>query len=201
MTDLRRAAETAKGWIAGHEISDRPCRSFHFSTPELGSIYAFSLTWTPGSLVLAGDLGELVLTHYHALKNFEYGLSWAAGSDVQYLLTKSDKKRAFDKEDSIDYLLEYAREHSPDRFRPLLKRELFLEGMKGAAFLSAAKRELERIFEDRGDERCAKWIYDLAFFDDWYGCYNYTARDAHQIGVIQHGCRLILDSMSTERAA
>lgn len=94
--------------IIDHHIKERQCRSFHFSTPSKGGIYAFSLTWTPGSMVLAGDLGEMHLTHYHAMgdtavKSFD----WVATSHPDYLLGKSDAKKVYDRDATWETIKSY----------------------------------------------------------------------------------------------
>lgn len=120
-TAIRHAGE----WLGSHVMRDGLVRSFRFHTHNtnrkvdkpavvapypFGKIappverasfsptgtYAYTLTWTPGQLVLTGDIGELTLTHYHAMDTFENMLAWAKGSDFDYLLGKSDKRRKFD---------------------------------------------------------------------------------------------------------
>jgi hypothetical protein len=117
------AIRHAGDWLGNHVIRDGLVRSFRFYAPYperkvikqaltypfqkvaphietvrfgIDSTYAYTLTWTPGQLVLTGDIGELTLTHYHAMPTFEKMLDWAKGSDFDYLLGKSDKRRKFD---------------------------------------------------------------------------------------------------------
>jgi hypothetical protein len=104
--DLARAAEN----IAQHVCTPRRSRSFDFRTPGKGSVYAFSLTWTPGSLALAGDCGEMILTHCQALWELKAGLKWAAGSDIDYLLGKSNLRQVIDKDGTVEWLIDTANE-------------------------------------------------------------------------------------------
>lgn len=128
----KRAIDDAARWLASHTMRDGLVRSFRFHglytdrklifdnehpypfgrvrPPVEGakfayrSDYHFTLTWTPGQLVLTGDIGELTLTHYHALANFESGIHWALSSDFDYLLGKSDKRRQYDADDTLRQL-------------------------------------------------------------------------------------------------
>lgn len=89
--DLQRA----RHYLTDHVATARRSRAFDFRQPG-NSHYAYSLTWTGGSLALAGDCGELVITHYEALRNLKSGLRWAAGSDYDYLLSKTSRRQTYD---------------------------------------------------------------------------------------------------------
>ena len=104
--DLARAEKC----FSGHQTSDRRARCFDFRDPKKGSRYAFSLSWTPGTLTLAGDLGELVVTHYHALWEVEAGLSWAASGDHDYLLGKTSRRPSFDCDETAREIIRMANE-------------------------------------------------------------------------------------------
>jgi hypothetical protein len=117
----RRAYERdiarARSYIANHQTSDRRSRCFDFRDPKKGSHYAFALTWQPGSLTLAGDLGELVVSHYHALRDLEAGLRWAASSNYDYLLGKTERRPSFDREETLRDIVQMANEGALDSFR------------------------------------------------------------------------------------
>lgn len=68
------------------------------------SNYNFTLTWTPGKLHLSGDIGELTLTHYHAMPTLDEAIKWARSSDFDYLLGKSDKRKTFDPEGTASFI-------------------------------------------------------------------------------------------------
>lgn len=85
--------------IMDHHSYEQQTRSFHFRTPSAGSMYAFSLTWSPGSLMIAGDIGEMVITHYHALAGPAVSaFAWLKNSHPDYLLGKSNAKKVYDRE-------------------------------------------------------------------------------------------------------
>lgn len=96
--------------IVWHICKPRQARAFDFRSPVLGSAYAYSLSWTPGSLALAGDLGELTLVHYSALWDLEGGLSWATARDSSYLLSKSGAKKVLNRDATAEFLIEHANE-------------------------------------------------------------------------------------------
>lgn len=89
--DLKRA----RHYLSDHVATSRRSRAFDFRQPGTSN-YAYSLTWTGGSLALAGDCGELVITHYDALRHLKSGLRWAAGSDYDYLLSKTSRRQTYD---------------------------------------------------------------------------------------------------------
>lgn len=115
----QRDRERAAANIAGHICTPRRSRAFDFRTPGKGSFYAFSLTWTPGTLALAGDCGEMVITHYNALAELESGLSWATTSDADYLLGKSNLRRVPDKAATVQWLIDTANEDAVRTMRCL----------------------------------------------------------------------------------
>lgn len=87
--------QRARKYLADHEATARRSRAFDFRKPGTSN-YAYSLTWTAGSLALAGDCGELTITHYDALRELKDGLRWAAGSDYDYLLSKTSLRQTYD---------------------------------------------------------------------------------------------------------
>lgn len=116
--DLARIEKT----LAPHICKPRTARSFDFRTPGT-SAYAYSLTWTPGSLSLAGDCGELTIVHYHALWTLEDGLKWAARSDLSYLLDKTRLKRTFDRDATVREIIRACNEDAI-RARKALRDEM-----------------------------------------------------------------------------
>ncbi|AZO48023.1 hypothetical protein [Mesorhizobium sp. M4B.F.Ca.ET.058.02.1.1] len=77
--------------------------------------YAFTLTWTPGQLVLTGDCDELTLTHYNAMPTFEEAIRWITecSEDFDYLLGKSSAQRGYDQEETFHW------------FKQMINEELF----------------------------------------------------------------------------
>lgn len=89
--------------IMDHHINERKSRSFDFRTPSAGSMWAFSLTWTPGSMILAGDLGEMQITHYHALMGTALeSFRWITECHPDYLLGKAGVQKVYDREATLE---------------------------------------------------------------------------------------------------
>ena len=135
---VRKTKESAARDFGHHMIRDGLVRSFRFNgstvTRELerppipfpigkmkntfvekanislSSNYAFTLTWTPGHLTLAGDVGEMVITHYHAMPTLEEATHWALSSDFDYLLSKSDKKKVYNRDETLKQFKAYVYE-------------------------------------------------------------------------------------------
>lgn len=189
----------AIGWIVRHEMRDRPSRSFWFSEPGKGSIYAFALTWSPGTLALSGDLGELVLTHYQAMPTLESAVAWAARADADYLLGKSNRKKSICREGTVEGIIEgaiqsqYIRERLEDHFT--------IGRAWGAGLKALLKREVPHAVRDVSDASLPQFIADLHHFDDWYGSYRWTAHDIYQVAAVQFGCQAILATLAKAEAA
>lgn len=105
-----RAQADARHWMRGHVCRPGDTRAYHFATPG-DSHYWFGLTWTPGHLTLVGDIGEITLTHYSALREFESGMRWAETSTYEYLIGKSNKsEQVLDRDATIERIWEMALE-------------------------------------------------------------------------------------------
>lgn len=57
-----------------YQIDDRECKAFHFS-PNGRWCQSFVIVWTPGYLMVIGDMGNLII-QLAALENFEIGMKW-----------------------------------------------------------------------------------------------------------------------------
>lgn len=89
--------------IMDHHVKERQSRSFDFRTPSAGSMWAFALTWTPGSMILTGDLGEMQITHYHALMGTALeSFRWITECHPDYLLGKAGVQKVFDREATLE---------------------------------------------------------------------------------------------------
>lgn len=78
------------------------------------SFYAFTLTWTPGHMTLVGDLGEMTVVHYQAMPTLEEACNWLQSPDFNYLLSKTNHQKKFDRDLTIadvwHMISEYAHE-------------------------------------------------------------------------------------------
>ena len=98
-------------YLAGHVAKARRSRAFDFRSG--GSFeYAYALTWTPGSISLTGDCGEVTVVHYQALADLKAGLRWAAGSDYDYLLGKTNLRQSYDADATFEWLRDHLNEEA-----------------------------------------------------------------------------------------
>ncbi|WP_438852622.1 hypothetical protein [Brevundimonas nasdae] len=100
--DLRRIRKS----YSGHVASTVPSRSFVCRTGTSWA-YGFTLTWAPGSISVSGDVGEIIVRN-HGLGTLKSALRWAAGSDYDYLLSKSEIRQSYDAEATARYIIEAA---------------------------------------------------------------------------------------------
>jgi hypothetical protein len=180
--------------IAGHIMKERQARSFDFRTPSLGSFYAYSLTWTPGTVVLAGDLDELTITHWHALWTFKEGMAWLADSHWDYLLGKAKRNEVPDVEATVDFIVNWARDELSSG-SPSLANRLAQACDAGKAWGAGLWRIVRRRLTDDlvpMDEReVAEFCQDLGF-DDYYGSRRPHPHALMQITAIQRAARMII---------
>ncbi|WP_141105041.1 hypothetical protein [Rhizobium sp. R339] len=69
---------------------------------KYNSTYAYTLTWTPGHMTIVGDIGELTVVHYNAMPTLEAACNWLQSSDYDYLLSKTNVQREFQRGATID---------------------------------------------------------------------------------------------------
>lgn len=190
----------AEGWIARHDLVERPSRSFRFFEPGKGSIYAYCLTWAPGSMTLSGDLGEMVLIHYQAMPTFEEAVNWAATGDLDYLLSKSNRRKVVHRERTIQGVIEAALESQA--VRKALDYAHFPIGKAwGAGLKRLLEREVPRSMRDLPDDRLPQFIHDLNVFNDWYGHFDWSTHDIYQITALVCGCRMLQTRLIDDRVA
>jgi len=96
--------------------TELPCKSWRVRNPTKSSHW-FNITWTPGFLLLSGDVDEMVITHYHAMPTWKEAVLWIDSCDLDYLMEKSDKKKEFNLERTIKdvfYMAEEELENGDD---------------------------------------------------------------------------------------
>lgn len=104
---VMRSAESQSWYLHGFDKEGRRT-----------SFCAYSITWAkPGVLTLSGDLGELTLTHVHAMPTLDEALKWLSGSDYDYHLGKSGVAREFDPHQTMDMWLRLLNEYAVPSFK------------------------------------------------------------------------------------
>lgn len=100
---------TPEGILADHRLSDRPSMSWHMA--KLGTThYAYSVTWTPGTLIVAGDIGDFTLNHWQAMKTLPSTLDWLSDIHFTYMMEKSTAKQEYEPEKTAKFIIECANE-------------------------------------------------------------------------------------------
>lgn len=80
--------------FAKHVISELPSRSWKVRDPS-SCFYWFTITWSPGSLVLNGDCYSLIATHYQAMRTAEDAAHWVYGSSYDYFMGKTNAEKVY----------------------------------------------------------------------------------------------------------
>lgn len=96
--------------FATHVMRGEETISRTFRRADGGSQYWFRITWTPGHLTLTGDVGDLTLCHYYALRSYEDGLAWALEADHDYLMSKTGVSQQYDPEATARFIVQHANE-------------------------------------------------------------------------------------------
>lgn len=207
---LRRMIDEA---LADHELrKEPPSKSWRVGPPDGSSVYAFTVTWTPGVLALAGDLGELTLIHYNAMPTWQQAVQWADGAGVDYLLEKSNAKHEFDREGSITSLIHIADEDQKWSDGAPLWEKIFDkvswyrvgrldEGVCDLNPRNAAHQMMVAAALRQDSEIDDRWLYELGI-DDFYGRNKWPDRAIWQVRALLLWARLVRPSVEiAEKAA
>jgi len=97
--------------LADHRLSDRPSMSWHMAKPGT-THYAYSITWTPGTLVIAGDIGDFTLNHWQAMKTLPATLDWLDDIHFTYMMEKSTSKQEYEPEKTAQFIVQCANEYA-----------------------------------------------------------------------------------------
>lgn len=123
--EIRADAEKS---LAGHKGSRRESVSWHFNSTSIDKVtgkelydwnLAYAVTWTAGTLVLSGDIGERTITHYHAMKTAIGAARWMLGAEFDYIMGKSDAQQKPDVDATLASILEWANEPALEDLRNL----------------------------------------------------------------------------------
>lgn len=164
---------------------------FRFGEPN-SSIYHIKVAVVPGHIFLGGDIGELVITHYGAIKDPKGALEWLCGDNSRkydwfdYHLGKSSEKEQFDLDASRAVLRDEIKTLEDQR-----RKELSLGSAADSRTLSECSRMIDDIQDiiDNMDENdpseVARSLYNTGRFDDWHGGYSYTRPQKMKIAILR----------------
>ena len=110
--------ERIRNQVADHTPSERRSVSWHMAkrtVDEQGrerasSFYAYAVTWTPGTLVVSGDLGDLTVNHWHAMPTLEATMDWLDGIEFDYFMEKYTQQRVYDQDATVEEIASNANE-------------------------------------------------------------------------------------------
>lgn len=71
------------------------------------SIYLFRVTWCPCNLVVTGDCGDIVITHYSFADPWS-AAAWVNGAEWSYFMEKSHASKEYDPEATAEHIVEMA---------------------------------------------------------------------------------------------
>lgn len=91
-----------------HVMTESKSRSFNFRRADGSSFYFFNITWSAGKISLSGDIGNIVLYDVYAMPSFETAVQWAATSEIDYLLGKSEIKKQYQPKETADLIISNA---------------------------------------------------------------------------------------------
>lgn len=189
-------APSSKSWSIG--------RGVHTGT------YGFRVVWLPGNLHLSGDLGEMALTHYHAMPTWKEAVDWVDRADFHYLIGKSDAKKEFNQQKTAIEMVRMA-EDDYEQWGGADSWDKIFEYLDGAAFAGESGKtewfESRKVTNDLDRKLAANLlinevtsdltpdvVYNTFQIPDFSGIYdhNYSAR--WQYEAFQLWAKLVKDS-------
>lgn len=210
--DLREMIDEA---LADHVLEGEvPSKSWKVKTPGKHS-YWFYVTWTPGHLLLSGDLCNMVLTHWHAMPTAEEAVRWMHDAHEGYLLGKSDAVQKFDAQATKASILDMADQDVESEDYDIWEKIFEFVDMEtcedGEMFIypeeAVEKKEsrdkARHIFEDKDyclEDWTPEGVYDYFQIDDYSGTYNYTEQHEWQISALKKWASLAIKELDEQAA-
>lgn len=73
-------------------------------------IYGFRITFAPGSLMISGDIGDLIVNHYSFTDPWN-AAAWVNGAEWDYFMGKAAAKKEYDRDETAQHIVSHAYEH------------------------------------------------------------------------------------------
>lgn len=156
---LEKATDLLSTAIKDHHLIERgnvpgSILKLYFRNLETSDHWS-SLIWSKGHLILVGDLGDLVLTHYSAFDTPENAFQWLQSEDAHYMLSKSSCEKVIDGEATKELLYSIKEDADSEEWDDLDKQKL-LELI----------RDIEDEICNRGSNpSIVEMIYDCGLFE------------------------------------
>lgn len=95
--------------FADHRLTKGPGRSWRMGKPKTGA-YSFRVTWTPGVLIVSGDIGSAVYQVWPSFGTLWSAIDLVSNASFDYLAGKSGVQKEFDRDETVSSLIRYAYE-------------------------------------------------------------------------------------------
>lgn len=172
--------------------------------------YGFRVVWLPGNLHLSGDLGEMALTHYHAMPTWKEAVDWVDRADFDYLIGKSDAKMEFNQQKTAIEMVRMAEDYYEEGDESSFWDKIF-EYLDGAAFMGESGKtewfDSRVVANDLDRKLAAKLLIDEFYSDltpdsvyntfeipDFGGVYNHNHRARWLYEAFRLWAKLVKDS-------
>lgn len=116
------------------------------------SAYAFRVTWCPFNLVVTGDVGEIVITHY-SFDDPWSAAAWVNGAGFDYFMGKSNIDKQYDREATAEFIVEDAYRQlrdEPDNLALFERMIDYCHGVYGEASETETRKEACRELMSEG---------------------------------------------------
>ena len=196
-----------------HTILNPPDSKAWFIGKSTTWTYAFRVVWLPGNLHLSGDLGELAVTHYHAMPTWDAAVDWVSGADFHYLMEKSDAKDEFNQRRTAMEMVRMAEDYYEECDDSGLWTCIFeyLDGALVPARLSQThgffdpevhlvSNELDRklaasmLVEEVSSDLTPETVYNTFQIPDFGGIYDYPVSAQWHYEALQLWAKLVKNS-------
>ena len=199
MTDYAGQRKIVNGFIdkelGKHTFFKANSKSWHLRHESGTSHFAYSVTWAyPGSLSLAGDIGELTITHYNAMPTWWNAVHWFSGNrDHDYHLGKSNATKEYDADATIAEIIhqleEDAKEIDLDDMKENFRGNHDLGDIFEVRVSDSFKDTIHGVCAD-GEHAAAQLCSDLGL-SDYYGTRNWSHQRLIQMAAIYHWAAMV----------
>lgn len=158
--------------FSNHEIAKEPESKSWLIRKPVEQQYWFKVTWTPGAIHIMGDVGELTVVHYQAMKTWREAVEWMDGTCFEYVMGKTNVKKEFDIEETTKFIIERA----DDDLESYSDNDLWV---KVAAYIGwnfdpdNSDKLKEYLAANQHELFQPHQLYKLQWFDDYYGSQSY----------------------------
>lgn len=102
--DSAKFLASIRATLASHAIRRQTGWTWSCRKPG-DSAYAYRVTWCPYNLIVTGDIGEIVITHYSFTDPWA-AAAWINGADFDYCMSKSNVQKTYSPEATVQGIIE-----------------------------------------------------------------------------------------------